>query len=163
MGRRTNPLGLRIKGMLNWTSSVRYPLLQEYIRHLFQKEIVGPVGVRSSTSGIWVNVTLLGGQGHPKFKETVIDWRSIENVNGMEGRVSRRCASLIRGDVYYKKVLSEQSMGLQMYKNVPIRMQINHIQNPLLDAQVMAHYVAGQLKGQRSLGLVYKRVLGSMF
>eukprot|EP00842_Homolaphlyctis_polyrhiza_P003025 jgi/Hompol1/3723/HPOL_003338-RA len=54
-----NPLALRVKGMMNWPSNVRHPLLTEYLKHIFQHSIVGAPAIRASTTRIWANVTLL--------------------------------------------------------------------------------------------------------
>ncbi|KAJ3088782.1 hypothetical protein HK102_007928 [Quaeritorhiza haematococci] len=99
---RTNPIALRIKGLLNWPSNVRHPFLSAYIKHIFQDYIVGEPGIRCSTSGIWVNVTLFNHKNtrsiedHPIFKSPLLDFRKVK-VDKALGRFETRIHNLFRG------------------------------------------------------------------
>lgn len=65
MGKRTPALSRRILGLVNWPSTVRHTFLSQYIKHVFQSHVICEPGIRASTSGIWINVTVLSQQFHP--------------------------------------------------------------------------------------------------
>lgn len=76
---RTNPIALRLKTLVNWSSNVRHQFLSKYIKHIFQQHLIAEPGIRASTTGIWINVTLLEQQqsvvadSHPYVKKPVLD------------------------------------------------------------------------------------------
>ena len=102
MGQRTHPLSLRLRTLLNWPSSVRHPFLSSYIRHIFQHYLIGTPGIRSSTNGIWVNLTILDIDAstdshstppppvkhHPKANK-VLEFRNVD-LSQVMGRFERK-------------------------------------------------------------------------
>ncbi|KAI8608882.1 hypothetical protein BC830DRAFT_1153441 [Chytriomyces sp. MP71] len=198
MGRRTNPLSLRVRGLLNWGSSVRHPLLSAYVRHVFQGHSVSVLGIRASTSGLFVNATVLGDaslSAHPKLSDPSLRFDSVKVVDAL-GRGERRIAEFGGSESKneYHKMLWDQSGvrrtqlvkertqaayqgsspllaraqedgvldALHIYRNYPIHLQINVIKNPILNADVLAQYVAKQLKSGAPLPKVYKSLLGKL-
>jgi hypothetical protein len=75
---RINPLALRIKGMINWPSDVQHPLLENYVKHIFQKTLVQRPAIRASTQGIVINVVLLKLETHPKLFDKQIKFDNID-------------------------------------------------------------------------------------
>ncbi|KAI8812330.1 hypothetical protein BJ742DRAFT_54295 [Cladochytrium replicatum] len=65
---RTHPVALRLRTLVNWPSNVRHAFISSYVKHIFQQNMVGVPGIRASTMGIWVNVTVFsaGPFSHPK-------------------------------------------------------------------------------------------------
>ncbi|KAJ3293971.1 hypothetical protein HK104_004071 [Borealophlyctis nickersoniae] len=111
MGQRTNPLSLRVRGLINWRSNVRHPFLTKYIKHVFQHYIVSEPGIRASTSGIWINLTLLEQSGsshrparsHPLVVDPFINLRNtkVEEALGRHERIVKAFGHLPR--FYYSK------------------------------------------------------------
>ncbi|KAJ3099784.1 hypothetical protein HDU97_002762 [Phlyctochytrium planicorne] len=192
---RSNPLSLRLRGLINWPSNVRHPVLSQYIKHIFQDFIVAEPGIRSSTTGLWVNVTLFGPRDlldkHPKLKNPVLDF-SKSKLDKALGRAELRIANISASDknvflnslfkdvpktklTRFKGTEAEEFEGisptvlraqregvlnaLRIYRDTPIHMQINVINNPILNADVMAQYIAKQLALNRTLPRIYKTIL----
>ncbi|KAJ3165308.1 hypothetical protein HK101_000246 [Irineochytrium annulatum] len=58
---------------------------------------------------------------------------------------------------------TEGTLGaLRIYRDRPIQLIINVISNPVLSADVMAQYVAGELREGKQLARVYKGLLGKI-
>jgi hypothetical protein len=111
MGRRSNPLGSRVGKMLNWPSNATHPMLSSYIQHIFQTTLVAPAGIRSSTSGIWVNVTLLAHSSlskHPKIhgNNPTLDFRGIAMEKAL-GRLEWRTRKLVMNHSYYQGIFKD--------------------------------------------------------
>ncbi|KAJ3069956.1 hypothetical protein HDU98_006972 [Podochytrium sp. JEL0797] len=199
---RTNPLALRLRGLVNWPSNVRHPLLSSYIKHIFQDALVAEPGIRASTTGLWVNVTVYSDSHtqlmqHPKISGSVSDRavnfssvKVLEALGRGEKRISELSGSASKNE-YHKslfasvpatKMIKERTASeytgtspllaraekegvleaLQVYRNVPIHLQVNVIRNPILNAEILAQYVAGQLEAGKQLPRVYKQVLGKL-
>jgi hypothetical protein len=176
---RTNPLALRVGKLISWPSNVSHPLLSEYVRHVFQGFLVSEPGIRSSLSETWVNVTVFGDpirmNQHPLFKDPILRW----NRNDLEpekalGRLEQRLLGLAESHPQIKKMfkdipkkslvhLSTSMHGISgtlgMFKDRPIHIKINFIQNPLLDAEILAQYVALHMSKRISLAAVYKDLI----
>ncbi|KAJ3406798.1 hypothetical protein HDV05_005825 [Chytridiales sp. JEL 0842] len=205
---RTNPISLRLRGLLNWPSNVRHPFLSNYIKHIFQQHIVAEPGIRASTTGIWINVTVFGNVDgklleHPKIKDPVLEFGRVKIERAL-GKAERRIAEISgpsSKNVYLKNLfeglpttpvpkrpIGEAALqpkdpnatvetydavspllnraksdgtleALQIYRNTPIHLQINIIKNPMLNADVMAQYIASQLKSGKNLTRIYKTML----
>jgi hypothetical protein len=106
---RTPALALRLKGLVNWPSNVRHPMLSQYVKHIFQNHIVSEPGIRASTTGIWINVTVLEApmhplglknsvplDQHPKVKSPVLDFRTVKLENCL-GHLETRIKHLLSG------------------------------------------------------------------
>lgn len=181
MGRRTNPLAVRIKSLMNWPSDVSHPFLQQYIKHIFQHSLVATPHIRSSTTGLWVNVTLMQQgskpiESHPKFKNPVLDFRGADLTKAL-GRMEFRTQGLTKSHFYYrdlfkdvdKKTLTAFGLSnanvneaLQIYRDTAINLKINVINNPLLNAEIMAQDIAHSLKKNVPLSRVFKTYLKKM-
>ena len=161
---------------MNWPSNVRHPMLDRYMRHVFQDTIVGNIGIRSSTQGIWVNVTLLNNEAkaidqHPLVKEPWIDMRNA-SVSQAKGRTEQRIHNRATSHSFYKPMfadLSHKSLlekleldsthkqhSLGIYRDCAIHLRINIIRNPMLDASILAQHVSRQLKANKSLASVFR-------
>lgn len=203
---RTNGLALRLKGLLNWPSNIRHQFLSKYIKHVFQQHIVAEPGIRASTTGIWVNVTLLeqkGGEAiEAKQNQLIMDpvldlkeysiWgkeKASEEEAGydfMYGRNELRVRNLLHGGrarptestiakphFFYGRLSKNaplnqmEALGLredfaralQIYKDTPIHLRINVIKNPLLNADVLAQFVAQELSRGVPLPKLHKGLL----
>ncbi|TPX37177.1 hypothetical protein SmJEL517_g00796 [Synchytrium microbalum] len=181
MGQRTNPLGLRLRTLLNWPSSVRHPFLSAYIRHIFQSYLVAEPGIRSSTSGIWVNVTLLDPTGnlpaHPKANR-MLQFKNVD-LSTVLGRFERKIWGVRQFHPYYSKIVPEANVhhlspqlpveasstipptlqALQIYRDTPIHLRMNVITNPLLNAEILAQYVAKSCQRGKQLARVHRELL----
>ncbi|KAJ3330727.1 hypothetical protein HDU76_004988 [Blyttiomyces sp. JEL0837] len=209
---RTNPIALRLKGLMNWPSNVRHPFLATYIRHIFQGHIISEPGIRSSTSGIWINVTVFSSdikklESHPKVNDPVLDFSRTKIADAL-GRAERRIADMsspFSKNIYMKNLFEgmpkttiqrpvpgnrpaageeatstemesfeavspllarAQQDGaleaLQLYRDVPIHLQINVIKNPILNAEIMARFIAKQLAANKPLPRLYKTMLNKL-
>ena len=169
---------------MNWPSNVSHPFLQQYVSHIFQHALVGTPGIRASTSQIWINVTLfqISSQNsirdHPKVKNPVLDFHLNPKLNLKKslGRLETRTRSLTSSHPFYKPIFKQipykdlveagleggNEAALQIYKNIPIKLKINIISNPLLNAEIMAKHVAGALQKGVPLARVFKTYLKSM-
>ena len=184
MGRRANPLALRLKSVMNWPSNVSHPLLQQYVRHIFQHSLVATPQIRASTSQIWINVTLFEIDSnnplklHPKVKQPVLDFHLNPQLNlkKASSRMEQRMKSLTNSHPFYKPIfkripykdlveaslVSGTSEALQIYKRIPIKLKINIIKNPLLNAEIMAKHCANALQKGVPLQRIFKTYLKSM-
>ncbi|KAI9013229.1 hypothetical protein BC832DRAFT_549083 [Gaertneriomyces semiglobifer] len=181
---RTNPLALRLRGVLNWPSNVRHQLLTNYVKHIFQHTVHGEPHIRASTTGIWVNFTVLAPKSessethplrHPKVENPTIDFRNAQPLLA-PGREERRVKSLANRHKYFKDVLNgldksqlealgadvDPQTAMQIFKDTPVHLKINIITNPLMDAQVCAHYVAKCLSDNKPISKVYKTLLANL-
>ncbi|KAI8907907.1 hypothetical protein EDD86DRAFT_208464 [Gorgonomyces haynaldii] len=161
MGRRTNPISTRVGRFLNWPSNVHYPAITQYVKHIFQHSLVGEPHIRSSTNAIWINVTLMRDKQdpmqHPRVLENTLKFQpSLDTRGQLESNVYR----LTKYDQYYKKLFEHHPKSLLELKTMDkeIKIKANIIDNPLLDAQVMAHWAAQKLKTD-SLSMVYRQTL----
>ena len=180
MGRRANPLALRLKQVMNWPSNVYHPFLQQYVQHIFQHSITNIPSIRASTNQIWINVTLLDTnmtvKKHPKYLNPTLSFNNM-NLTKSLSRIEQRTRSLTTSHPYYKPIfknvpfkdLVQGSLEmqtpletLQIYRNQPIKLKINLISTPLLNAEVMAKHVAGCLQKGLPLQRVFKQYLKSM-
>lgn len=179
---RTNPLALRVGRLISWPSNVSHPLLSEYIRHVFQGFLVSEPGIRSSLSETWVNVTVFGDpqrmSQHPLFKDPILRWNKSElEPEKALGKLEQRLLGLTETHPHIKNMFKDMpkkslvhlstsmhgiSGALGMFKDRPIRLKINFIQNPLLDAEILAQYVALHMSKRTSLASVYKDLLKKM-
>ncbi len=194
---RTPSIALRLRGLVNWPGNVRHPFLANYVKHIFQHYEIAEPAIRASTTGIWINVTVLQHNGtpnaadHPKVQNQILDFHNIDLENAL-GHVENRIKLYTQGGIarqgtdrekpvdghrYFKKIstgtpghlLAANDMqadplaALQLYKNVPIHLRVNVINNPLLDAQCLAHFIAKHT--QKKIGnfqKVYKMLLQSL-
>jgi len=124
---------------------------------------------------------------HPLVKDCLLRFQNVklENALGtmdvrikalMDGSSEKRKAANLSEGHFYFKPLSEGAASslieasesptletLQIYSDKPIHLRINIIENPLQDAQVLAHYVARSLKeNDRSLPKIFKQLLTSI-
>ncbi|TPX64842.1 hypothetical protein SpCBS45565_g05612 [Spizellomyces sp. 'palustris'] len=176
---RTNPLALRLRGVVNWPGNVRHQLLADYVKHIFQHNVISEPHIRASTSGIWINLTVLEQTksdhqptSHPRVQNPTIDFRNVRPLEAL-GRLERRVDKLAKGNHYFKDIFkgnattplealgAEQDplASLQIYRDSPIHLKVNVVKNPLLDAQVCAHYVAKHLANNRPMNKIYKQLL----
>ncbi|KAJ3044305.1 hypothetical protein HDV00_002625 [Rhizophlyctis rosea] len=195
MGQRTHPLSLRLRMLINWPSNVRHPFLAKYIKHIFQQHLIGEPGIRASTTGIWVNVTVLDQLGnqpvknHPRVQEPVLNLRDYKLSDAL-GRFEKRGKTLATAsNLYYRDVFRDvpyKSLAealaapdpvtgkpqggagtgtlaaLHIYKDVPVHLKVNIIKNPLLNAQVLADYIAKTMSEGRPLSRIHKQLLSKM-
>jgi hypothetical protein len=176
MGRRTNPLSRRLKGMMNWPSTVQHPFLQNYVKHIFQNSLCATPHIRASTNHIWINVTLFNPDpNHPKLKDKELDFQGANLLDAV-GRMEDRIRTLTHQHPFYRNIfkgvqpksLIEAGLqggvneALQIYRDTPISLKINVISNPLLNAEIMAQDVAHQLKNNTPLAKVFKHYLKNM-
>ena len=179
MGRRTNPFALRVGKLISWPSNVSHPLLGEYIRHVFQGFLVSEPGIRSSLSETWVNVTVFGDpekmKYHPWVNKPLLEWDQAElEPEKALGKLEQRLLGLATTHPHISKLFKEIpkkslvhlstslhgiSGALGMFKNRPIKLKINFITNPLLDAEILAQYVAVNMSKRMGLAAVYKDLL----
>ncbi|KAI8823969.1 uncharacterized protein EV422DRAFT_576470 [Fimicolochytrium jonesii] len=179
---RTNPLALRLRTTLNWPSSVRHPLLASYISHIFQTSLASTPAIRASTSGIWVNITILSPQNqqqppHPLLTSppAALDLRNSNPLAAL-GKIDRRVTKASRQHVYFRDVFRNkaknpvQALGgsedplraLAVYRDTPVHVKVNVITNPLLNAQVCAAFIARELNRNKTMPRIYKGLLGKM-
>ncbi|KAJ3018794.1 hypothetical protein HKX48_002611, partial [Thoreauomyces humboldtii] len=176
---RTNPIALRLRGLVNWPGNVRHQLLSDYVKHIFQHTITSEPHVRASTTGIWVNVSVLKSDSlahHPKLTtDPTIDFRNVRPLQAL-GRVDRRVDKLASQHLYFRDIFKGktknplQALGakddplpaLHIHRDTPIHLKVNVISNPLLDAQVCAHYIANGLKANKPMSKIYKTLLSKM-
>ena len=174
---RTNPLSLRVGGLINWPSTISHPFLVNYIRHIFQESLIGEPGIRSSPKELYVNLTILGDSitSHPKFRDPFLSFKDVD-LNSSLSRLESRLQKLTVGHYYFKdlfkdipKTLIEANQlkygnqgALQLFTDKPVHLRINVIKNPLLNAEVCADWVARSLKQDKSLALIYKQLLANM-
>jgi hypothetical protein len=248
MGRRINPLSLRLKTLTNWPSNVRHPFLTKYIQHIFQDYNIAQPSIRSSTNGIWINLTVLENPSkpitsHPKYKNPVLDFKELIQSNWSSGKYKELMKQIeeterekqsggnndsgdgssstttsnlneqqtlgkpgIRNALgkydktvwwlknqheYYKSIHDPNtnvlSFPMEQYDspdsgenavksfhiftdnmNIPthlsgkIFLRFNVLRNPLLNGDVLAQFVAKELKDGKSLAMVYKGLLSKM-
>ncbi|KAI9327001.1 hypothetical protein BDR26DRAFT_924123 [Obelidium mucronatum] len=193
---RSNPLALRLRGLINWPSNVRHPLLASYVRHIFQEHLVGEPGIRASTTGLWVNVTIFAENydrllEHPKLQNGALSFSSV-NIASALGRSEQRITEITAegSKVPFQQALfknvqprveltkertqakytgtsplvarAEQDgvlEALKIYRDTPIHLQVNVIRNPILNAEILAQYVANQLAANQQLPRIYKNIL----
>ncbi|KAI9206969.1 uncharacterized protein BJ171DRAFT_495306 [Polychytrium aggregatum] len=177
---RTHTIALRLRNTVNWASNTRNWAISSYLKHVFQKQLVGEPGIRSSTTGIWVNVTLWEADrekllAHPLVKSPFLDFRNM-NALGALGRMENRIVRAKSGGNQYYTAISKGSApspmhlqenrleGFQIFRDddKPIRIKFNFIQNPLLSADILAQYVSKRLSGRERLAVIYKNLLKSM-
>ncbi|KAI9349298.1 hypothetical protein DFJ73DRAFT_625555 [Zopfochytrium polystomum] len=195
---RTNPIALRLRGLLNWPSNVRHPVLAAYVQHIFQNHIVATPGIRASTTGIWINS--IPPALHPKIAHPVLDFTSVR-VRDALGRNEARIAEMSSGfgkneylgpllrstgapvvenvprrrnfgaesepfEAVSPLLVAEARGGpweaLRIYRETPIHLQINVIMNPVLNAEVMAKYIAKELALNKPLPRIYKTILSRL-
>lgn len=175
MGRRTNPLGLRVGHLINWHSDISHPFLSKYLKHIFQHYVTNTPAIRASTSGIWVNLTILKDKqdpnDHPRVKNPVLDFRSCD-VQKALGYYEKRTRSLAGSHYYYKTIFKnvEYKNLMEMFKphealqlpDAPVHLKINVIENPLYNADICAQQVASQLKEGVLLSKIFKSMLTLM-
>lgn len=249
MGKRTPALSRRILSLVNWPSTVRHTFLSQYIKHVFQSHIICEPGIRASTSGIWINVTVLSPQfhpihgstpknkvykttavvnssedtietkpdvilsetgempiaepivrtkivhgeeyslsGHPLFQKPILNFHNVQLVNAlgpidarirlmMDGTDPERKKKDLREGHFYFKPLSEGSAkslmeakdcvedplkALQIYSDKPIHLRINVVENPLMNAQILADFIARSLKeNDRALPKIFKQLIAN--
>ncbi|EGF83207.1 hypothetical protein BATDEDRAFT_84752 [Batrachochytrium dendrobatidis JAM81] len=223
MGRRINPIALRLKGQMNWPSNVHHPMLTDYIKHIFQKSMCGQPAIRASTTGIWVNVTVLATESHnPLLHNPLLRGNPVLQFGGAQleeakGRLETRTFNRTTQHSYYKplfakidtrsliqalagkngvstdtteaesseqdqtttNILNDESdtittaapskgfvtvtggplAALHIYKDVPIYLKINVVQNALLRADIMAGLVAKAMCNGRSISRIHNDVL----
>jgi hypothetical protein len=181
---RTNPLALRVGKLISWPSNVSHPLLSEYIRHVFQGFLVSEPGIRSSLSETWVNVTVFGDADrmsqHPLFIDPCLRWNNNREKHDPEkalGKLEQRLLGLAESHPHIQKMfqnipkkslvhLSTKMHGISgtlgMFKDRPIQLKINFIQNPLLDAEILAQYVALHMSKRVPLAVIYKDLIKKM-
>ena len=110
MGRRSNPLSTRVGRLISWPSSVSHPFLTSYISHIFQECIVARPGIRSSTTGLWNNLTLFPSSkakekmdySHPKIKNPVLDFKGV-GLENVLGRFEERTRMLGQSHKFFQK------------------------------------------------------------
>ncbi|KAI8589404.1 hypothetical protein BDZ88DRAFT_396021 [Geranomyces variabilis] len=175
---RTNPLALRLRGLVNWPGNVRHQLLSNYVKHLFQHTAVSEPHVRASTVGIWINVSVLSHpslKSHPTIADPVLDFRNSKPLQAL-GRVDRRVDKLAKTHFYYRDLFKGlgknpvEALGgkddpltaLAIYRDTPINLRVNVVSNPLLDAQVCANYIVKQLEKGKPMNKIYRDLLTNM-
>ncbi|TPX61860.1 hypothetical protein PhCBS80983_g00869 [Powellomyces hirtus] len=176
---RTNPLALRLRGLVNWPGNVRHQLLSDYVQHIFQHTLTSTPHVRASTTGIWINLTVLDTptlQTHPRLHNPTIDFRNVRPLDAL-GRTDRTVDRLAKRHFYYKHLFKDShtknplmALGaeqdplpaLHIYRDTPIHLKVNVISNPLLDAQICAHYIAKNLSNNKPMAKIYKDLLAKM-
>ncbi|KAI8894558.1 hypothetical protein BC833DRAFT_530464 [Globomyces pollinis-pini] len=180
MGRRSNPLAVRIKGLLNWPSNVSHPFLADYVKHMFQSTLVAAPHIRASTSGIWINVTLLKSDdilSHPKLSplNQKLDFTKSD-LKSVPGRLEKRTRMLAKHQDFkpmFKQIDSKtliaaclqngaNNEALQIYRNTDIYLKINMISNPLLNADIMSQYIAHALSKRVNPQVLYRNILQSL-
>jgi hypothetical protein len=184
MGRRTNPLSLRVGGLLNWPSNVFSPFLNQYLKHCFQGALMSTPGLRSSTQGLWINLTVYGPlaktKDHPLARNPQLSHLTQSaDLSQALGRLETRLQNLSTGHHYFKDIFSPVpskslveaglsefgplgTLGLFLKENKKIHLRVNVVSNPLLNAEVLAQYTAHHLKEGKSLGSVYRELLQKM-
>ncbi|KAI9104104.1 hypothetical protein DFS34DRAFT_306708 [Phlyctochytrium arcticum] len=184
---RTNPLALRLKGSLNWPGNVRHQFLSNYVRHAFQDFVVTEPHIRSSTTGIWINCVILPRQptsspSHPFIQKPVLDFRNASFVKEAEekiqtlGRIQTRVDRVASAHKYFSPLfagkatnfvtaldgLSEPLKALQIHRDVPIKLNVTVLSNPLLNADVCAAYIAENLSNGKPINKMYRQLLNSL-
>ena len=110
MGRRSNPLSTRVGRLISWPSNVSHPFLSSYLSHIFQECIVASPGIRSSTTGVWINLTLFpalpkakekADYTHPKIREPVLDFQGI-GLSSVLGRFEERTRMLGQAHKFFQ-------------------------------------------------------------
>ena len=191
MGRRTNPLSLRVGRLLNWPSNVTSPFLSSYVKHIFQGLLVSEPGLRATATGeITVNVTVFGqgADGHPRILNPALDFSSLSLPEAL-GRMETRIENMTSKHHYFKDVFASSSAGSlaqeterrfgtlgaigifpqqfslasgSTQKQPIVNLKVNVIRNPFLNADIMAQYIARRLENGDSLGRVYRELLANM-
>lgn len=189
MGRRTNPLALRLQHLINWPSNIRHPFLSAYVKHIFQDYLIAEPGIRSSTNGIWINLTVFKRQTdrvpieqHPKFLDRKLDFDKVQrkveegkaDVRGLE---DKKIGKLKAFHPYFNALYAGDDEGkpsghrtstpisdpaIPYLPRGPIHLRFNVITNPLLNAQICAQYAVEQLKKGRNLQAVVKGISAKM-
>ncbi|KAJ3057020.1 hypothetical protein HK097_001504 [Rhizophlyctis rosea] len=126
MGHRTNALALRVHKLIHWPSNVRHYFLTNYVKHIFQHQLVGEPGIRASTNGIWINVTLLNQSGaqnvneHPRVLDPVLELRDYKIDETQLGRWDAKMSQKAQYHKYYKNA----------FANVPIKSLVQAMNEP---------------------------------
>lgn len=98
MGRRTNPIGIRVGSMLSWPATTHHPMLERYVSHIFQHLLVSKPCIRASTTEIWINVTLLDTQleaaKHPRVIKPILDLRGVD-LGVALGKLEQRTLTMV--------------------------------------------------------------------
>jgi hypothetical protein len=173
---RTPAIALRLKGLVNWPSNVRHPFLIQYVKHIFQDYTISEPQIRSSTGGIWINVTMLeGAEPHPKAGK-FLDFSNTKPEDA-PGRLEKRIRSAFNNISYFKtmkqdfpssllearKANENPMAALDIHRTTPIHLRVNVVKNPLMDAQLCANFVAKTLrKDERIMPRLFKALSESI-
>ncbi len=168
---RTPAIALRLKELVNWPSNVRHPFLSQYVKHIFQDYTINEPQIRSSTGGIWINVTMLEGKNHPKIGN-VLDFSNTKPEEAL-GRLEKRIRSAFAKNfknmnlpnslLEARKANENPLEALDIYRTTPIHMRVNIVKNPLMDAQLCANFVAKTLqKDEKMLPRLFKSLSSSI-
>jgi hypothetical protein len=152
---------------------------------------VSEPGLRATASGeITVNVTVFGGgaPGHPRILNPALDFSSLSLPKAL-GRMETRIENLTSQHRYFKDVFASSggagslaqeterrfgtlgaigifpqqfSLASTSGKQPIVNLKVNVIQNPFLNADIMAQYIARRLENGDSLGRVYRELLANM-
>jgi hypothetical protein len=90
------------------------------------------------------------------------------------GKTEKRMRAFTHHDIYHSKTFKGVSLrtfadtqktpneALHIYRQVPINLRVNVITNPLLNAQILAKYVAKRILHRDQLSTVFKHLLKKM-
>ena len=115
MGHRTNALSLRVHKLTHWPSNVRHQFLTNYVKHIFQHQLVGEPGIRASTTGIWINVTLFNQNQpglpsvneHPRVSDPVLNLRDYKIDETQLGRWDAKMSTKAQYHYFYKNAFAD--------------------------------------------------------
>ena len=217
---RSPAISLRLKQVSNWPSDVRHPFLTKYLKHIFQDFIINEPGIRSSTTKIWINMTILAtplprlvkkvevdpskfkktlssppqveiepvvykdipAEMHPKITDPVLRFQSVklsEAYGLVESRIKNLFSTAPEGQKdpsYFYQIAknapssmlemnnqAESPMeALQIYRDVPIHLKVNIITNPMLNADILAQYIARNMDRNLQPAAIYRSLLKSL-
>jgi hypothetical protein len=206
MGRRINPISLRIKTTLNYPSDCRNAFINNFLKHVFQDYLISKPGIRSNLSKSWINLTIFDPIGnlekHALFQSKVLDFNNI-NIKNTKNKNLIRIDNLKSNHFYYSKVFNSiegksdsqvksnsldssksksidnssstststsnsSSKLLAIYplksnsKDPTLIINFNIIKNPLLNGDILAEFIARELKIFKPIQRIFNDLLKSM-
>ncbi|KAH9270755.1 hypothetical protein BASA83_007117 [Batrachochytrium salamandrivorans] len=198
-------------------------MVTDYVKHIFQKSMCGQPAIRASTTGIWINVTVLATETHNPLVHNplltggraMLQFRGVK-LDDCRGRLETRTHNRATRHYYYKpqfanaqatnlagalamagkgstadnKDATDSSVlqnidyssdadlqaaaktiqvptdgplaALHIYKDVPIYLKVNVVQNALLRADILAGLVAEAMAKGRPISRINQDVLGML-
>lgn len=119
---------------------------------------------------------------HPKISEPIIDFKGMDVLSAL-GKFEERTRILSNHHVYFSKTfkgvkfrtlaastasenhsnlksINQNLQALHIYKDCPINLRINVVSNPLMNAEILAQYVARKSQHRGKLPKIFQELVG---